>query len=105
MPSSIRHPAADRTGLLEEEPERFVLLTYTHTLVKFDRYLSSILKPGGQLTIQNIDAFLLERLHLIDPAYRMNYRRVSEAARQQPSISSEPKNWKLRSRRRSSAGL
>ncbi len=67
-------------GLLEEEPERFVLLTYTHTLVKFDRYLSSILKPGGQLTIQNIDAFLLERLHLIDPAYRMNYRRVSEAA-------------------------
>lgn len=62
----------------EDTAKQPVLLTYTHSLVKFDQYLSTLfhqeLKPG----IRNIDAFLMDRLKTIDPECSMDYAIVSE---------------------------
>lgn len=61
---------------------RTVLLTYTTTLVKYDRYLAELLKasedPG---LIQTADSFFLSRLRMIDPSWRVDYAAVDTLAR------------------------
>jgi hypothetical protein len=61
---------------------RTVLLTYTTTLVKYDRYLAELLKasekPG---LIQTADSFFLGRLHAIDPSWKVDYSAVDTLSR------------------------
>ncbi|HUJ73370.1 MAG TPA: UvrD-helicase domain-containing protein, partial [bacterium] len=54
---------------------RVVLLTYTNTLVKYDRYIADIL--GGteaEGIILTVDRFLAERLELLGERQRVDYR-------------------------------
>jgi hypothetical protein len=61
---------------------RTVLLTYTTTLVKYDRYLAELLKavddPG---LIQTADSFFLSRLRAIDPSWKVDYAAVETLAK------------------------
>lgn len=61
------------------EAKECVLLTYTHTLVKFNSYLASIVaKSSSSLEISTIDHFFYQRLSTIDPDFTMNYRAISD---------------------------
>lgn len=50
-------------------PSKVALLTFTNTLVKFNRYMVSILSEQGESPlVATVDAFLLERLQAFYPA-------------------------------------
>jgi hypothetical protein len=54
-----------------------VLLTYTTTLVKYDRYLADLLRASEDpMHIQTADSFFLSRLRSIDPSWNMDYDAV-----------------------------
>jgi hypothetical protein len=75
-----RKRLAEELGL--EKPGRTVLLTYTTTLVKYDRYLADILKASaGSDLIQTADSFFLARLRAVDPSWRMDYAAVDTLAK------------------------
>ena len=58
------------------------LLTYNSTLVKYDRYIASILsQENGADKIMTADAFIRERLAAIDPGSNMDYDLVAELAK------------------------
>lgn len=62
-------------------PARMVLLTYTTTLVKYDRYLAAVLHAAGLGDlITTADAFFLARLRRIDPRVRVDYGVVARLA-------------------------
>ena len=64
------------------KPTRTVLLTYTTTLVKYDRYLAELLRaPEGSGLIQTADSFFLSRLRAIDPGWKVEYDTVQKLAR------------------------
>ncbi len=59
-----------------------VLLTYTTTLVKYDRYLAELLKASEDPTlIQTADSFFLGRLRGIDPSWNVDYGAVETLAK------------------------
>ena len=59
-----------------------VLLTYTTTLVKYDRYLAELLKSSEDPTlIQTADSFFLSRLRRIDPSWNVDYDAVDTLAK------------------------
>jgi superfamily I DNA/RNA helicase len=59
---------------LDELTGSAALLTYTNTLVKYDRYIASILSGGnGADRIMTADSFIRERLAAIDPGATMDY--------------------------------
>jgi hypothetical protein len=61
---------------------RTVLLTYTTTLVKYDRYLAELLKASEEPgLIQTADSFFLARLHAIDPSLKVDYAAVDTLAK------------------------
>jgi predicted TIM-barrel fold metal-dependent hydrolase len=61
---------------------RTVLLTYTTTLVKYDRYLAELLRASEEPgLIQTADSFFLSRLRMIDPSWRVDYSAVDALAR------------------------
>jgi hypothetical protein len=61
---------------------RTVLLTYTTTLVKYDRYLAELLKASEEPgLIQTADSFFLARLHAIDPSLKVDYAAVDTLSR------------------------
>jgi hypothetical protein len=75
-----RKRLAEELGL--EAQGRIVLLTYTTTLVKYDRYLADILKASeGSDLIQTADSFFLARLHAVDPSWKVDYGAVDALAR------------------------
>ena len=56
-----------------------VLLTYTTTLVKYDRYLAELLKASDDPTvIQTADSFFLARLRELDPSLTVDYEVVGK---------------------------
>ena len=56
---------------------RTVLLTYTTTLVKYDRYLAELLKASEDSgLIQTADSFFASRLRMIDPSLKVDYAAV-----------------------------
>jgi hypothetical protein len=56
-----------------------VLLTYTTTLVKYDRYLAELLKASDDPTvIQTADSFFLARLRELDPSLTVDYEVVDK---------------------------
>jgi hypothetical protein len=58
-----------------------VLLTYTTTLVKYDRYLADLLKASEDPTvIQTADSFFLARLRELDPSLTVDYDVVGKLA-------------------------
>lgn len=62
-------------------PARMVLLTYTTTLVKYDRYLAAVLRSAGVGDlISTADAFFLARLRRVDPRARVDYGVVARLA-------------------------
>ena len=66
---------------LAETRASTVLLTYTTTLVKYDRYVSSILSPDmGADLIQTADAFILERLRAVEAQAEINFTLIKELA-------------------------
>lgn len=59
-----------------------VLLTYTTTLVKYDRYLADLLRSTGDVgIIQTADSFFLSRLHAVDPSWKIQYDAVDVLAK------------------------
>ena len=63
------------------KPSRTVLLTYTTTLVKYDRYLAELLRtPEEAGLIQTADSFFLARLRAMDPGWRVEYDAVQKLA-------------------------
>jgi hypothetical protein len=59
-----------------------VLLTYTTTLVKYDRYLAELLKASEDPTlIQTADSFFLTHLRRIDPSWNVDYDAVDTLAK------------------------
>ncbi len=59
-----------------------VLLTYTTTLVKYDRYLAELLKASEDPTlIQTADSFFRARLRTIDPSWNVDYGAVETLAK------------------------
>lgn len=61
------------------ERERIVLLTYTTTLVRYNKYLAEIMQQHEiSGSIQTADSLFLEKLHLIDPECEVNYGIASE---------------------------
>lgn len=59
--------------------ERLVLLTYTNSLVRFNAYLSQILrKRTVEPSIETVDAFFIHILKHIDSSYTVDYRIISE---------------------------
>jgi hypothetical protein len=68
--------------LVLEPARRTVLLTFTNTLVKYDRYLAEIMGAGaGERQVQTADSFFLARLKAIDSRYWVDYeamRRLSK---------------------------
>jgi len=64
------------------KPTRTVLLTYTTTLVKYDRYLAELLRASeGSGLIQTADSFFLSRLRAIDPGWKVEYDTVQKLAK------------------------
>ncbi|MCX7030933.1 MAG: AAA family ATPase, partial [Spirochaetes bacterium] len=62
-------------------PARMALLTYTNTLVKYDRYLAAVLHATGvDDLISTADAFFLARLRRIDARARVDYGVVARLA-------------------------
>jgi hypothetical protein len=62
-------------------PARMALLTYTTTLVKYDRYLASVLRTAGvDDLISTADAFFLAHLRRVDPRVRVDYTIVAKLA-------------------------
>ena len=60
---------------------RTVLLTYTTTLVKYDRYLAELLKASEEPgLIQTADSFFMSRLRMIDPSLKVDYAAVGTLA-------------------------
>jgi hypothetical protein len=61
---------------------RTVLLTYTTTLVKYDRYLADLLRASEDpMHIQTADSFFLSRLRSIDPSWNVDYDAVDTLAK------------------------
>ena len=64
---------------------RTVLLTYTTTLVKYDRYLAELLKASDagerEGLIQTADSFFLARLRAMDPGWKVDYTAVETLAK------------------------
>jgi len=57
-----------------DPPDTVVLLTYTSTLVRFDRYLTEILGARETpLEITTVDRFLQQRLRQINPRWDVDY--------------------------------
>ena len=64
----LRGGGKQHTLGMQEFNASVALLTYTTTLVKYDRYLSTILDSGtGANVITTVDSFLLDRLREIAP--------------------------------------
>jgi len=64
------------------KPTRTVLLTYTTTLVKYDRYLAELLRtPEQSGVIQTADSFFLARLRAIDPGWKVEYDTAGKLAK------------------------
>ncbi|AFG38368.1 3'-5' exonuclease [Spirochaeta africana] len=64
-------------------PERIVLLTYTTTLVRYNKYLAEIMQQHEITSnIQTADSLFLEKLHLIDPDSSVDYRIARELCEQ-----------------------
>ena len=62
-------------------PARMALLTYTTTLVKYDRYLASVLRTAGvDELITTADTFFLARLKRIEARARFDYNVVTKLA-------------------------
>jgi hypothetical protein len=60
---------------------RVLLLTYTTTLVKYDRYIADVLRgTDAQGTILTVDRFLSERLELLGERQRVDYRIAASLA-------------------------
>ncbi len=61
---------------------RTVLLTYTTTLVKYDRYIAELLRASEDLgPIQTADSFFLARLRAVDPGWKVDYTAVETLAK------------------------
>jgi hypothetical protein len=61
---------------------RAVLLTYTTTLVKYNRYLAELLKATEEpMLIQTAESFFLARMRMIDPSWNVDYATVNTLAR------------------------
>jgi hypothetical protein len=62
-------------------PARMALLTYTTTLVKYDRYLASVLRAAGiDDLISTADAFFLARLRRVDARLKVDCGIVARLA-------------------------
>ncbi len=60
-------------ALLTGKGHKVALLTFTNTLVKFNRYIVSILSKQGELPrVSTVDAFLLERLQVFHPSSQVS---------------------------------
>jgi len=72
----------DREGELALHPGlSLLLLTYTRTLVKYDRYIAEILRePGAGSVILTADSFFQDRLVLLGREQRIDYTIVSRLA-------------------------
>ena len=100
--AKARKLLAEELGLERQSPEergRVVLLTYTNTLVKYDRYLAALLKApggsggsggsgggpeGGADLIQTADSFFLARLRAVDPSWKVDHDAVDKLCRRWP---------------------
>ncbi len=62
-------------------PARMALLTYTTTLVKYDKYLAGVLRAEGlDELITTADSFFLARLRRVDARLRVDYGVVARLA-------------------------
>ncbi len=72
---------------LEGDRPSVSLLTYTRTLVKYDRYIASLLNPDDtDRDISTADRFIAERLHEVRPDLEISYEIIGDlAARTAPA--------------------
>lgn len=65
----------------EGAPRRAMLLTFTRTLAKFEDYVAQVLELDAvRSLVSTVDAFILDRLQRIDPAYRFDFELVGRLA-------------------------
>lgn len=80
-----RREAAEELDL--EPARKIILLTYTNTLVKYDRYLAEIMGSSQvEQLVQTADSFLLSRLRSVDSRYRVDYGIMDQLCRQLNSL-------------------
>ncbi len=65
---------SEKQSLGMEEPAAVALLTYTNALVKYDRYIAELVSGTNPADrVATADAFLLEKLQVIDPRYSVDF--------------------------------
>ena len=70
-----------------EEPRKALLLTYTRTLVKYDRYLAELMElADGKDLIRTADAFFGEKLALIRPGARIDFSIMKKLCAEIPAL-------------------
>jgi hypothetical protein len=81
-----REGEGNQNGLgLDELRGTVALLTYTTTLAKYDQYIESIMAKGvSGSRVSTASAFLLERLHEIEPSARIENDLPDQLARRFP---------------------
>jgi hypothetical protein len=73
----------DDSGAGDHDRKRIVLLTYTRTLVRYNRYLDEIMNQrdlGSNITTS--ESFFLDKLRQIDPSYEIDYRIVENLVKE-----------------------
>jgi hypothetical protein len=79
---ALRRALGERTAELALAPRgRVLFLTYTTTLVKYDRYIADILRDSeAEGLILTVDRFLSERLEKLGERQRVDYRIMAALA-------------------------
>ncbi len=78
---------------MDEIKGSIVLLTYTNTLVKYDRYIASLIAvdPEENL-VSTADRYLIERMKELDPSLTLEYGIAEELAGRFPAAGLSPKD-------------
>jgi len=59
--------------LINEDHGKGILLTYNKTLVKYDRYIYSIMSDDNMVEVNTVDRFILDIGKTLIPQFRVNY--------------------------------
>ena len=60
------------------QPNQISLITFTNTLVKYDRYLASLMAPGLETDLESSETFFWKKLKLKEPGHKVDYKLLQE---------------------------
>ena len=59
-------------------PTKTTLITFTNTLVKYDRYLSALMTPGLEPDLESSETFFWKKLKIKEPGHKVDYKLLQE---------------------------